>query len=316
MLGLFSPLPGGSPRPSLQSTPVQQALVVVKAFQSRPLSTLVDPFAAAPGNPVPPSTLPMLNAEQLRMGSGPSRTVFQPTMAQPCRPPTFPWKISQFSPMARPPPRPPGPTAKPVPTPSHPFPPVIPGQMSSAWSPMLPITLPLQWAGSAPPVPHVATPGGQPDPKSLPSPRARSLPPKPGQRAQLPDLRRAARSPTGLLPKITAPPPATPPPDVHLLRPVAEFSGKQVQAVVAPPPSQRAAEEAEPSELKRPFLASVSGPCAQSSELWQDAGASRHAEDVAFRAMDGRASTARRMLQTWEVREDYAAAAGFDPGAP
>ena len=69
-------------------------------------------------------------------------------------------------------------------------------------------------------------------------------------------------------------------------------------------------------ELKKSLPASVSGPCAQSSELWQDVGASRHAEDAVFRAMDGRASTSRRMLQTWEVWEDYAAVAGFDPGAP
>ncbi len=156
---LFSPSPVVSPSHSLQSSYVHQALVAVKAFQPGPLSTLVDPFAAAPGRSVPPSTLPVLHAEQLRLGLGSSRTFFQPTVAQPSWPPTFPWEISQFSPMARPPPRPLRPLAKSVPTPAHQFPPAIPAQMSSTWSPMLPITLPLQWAGSAPPVPRAATPG-------------------------------------------------------------------------------------------------------------------------------------------------------------
>ena len=82
------------------------------------------------------------------------------------------------------------------------------------------------------------------------------------------------------------------------------------------PPSQRAAEEDALLELKKLFPTSVSGPCAQSSGLWQEVGTSRHAEDAVFRAMDGRASTSRRMLQTWAVWEEYAAAAGFEPGAP
>ena len=82
------------------------------------------------------------------------------------------------------------------------------------------------------------------------------------------------------------------------------------------PPSQQAAEQDVILELKKLFLASVLGPCAQSSGLWQEVGTSRHAEDAVYRAMDGRASTSRRMLQTLAVWEAYAAAAGFDAGAP
>ncbi len=129
-------------------------------------------------------------------------------------------------------------------------------------------------------------------------------------------MRNAALSLTGSIPKVAANVTPAPPADMHLLRPVAEITVPQVPPDGMTPPSQRAAEEDALLELKKLFQASVSGPCAQSSGLWQEVGTSRHAEDAVYRAMDGRASTSRRMLQTWVVWEEYAVAAGFDPGAP
>ncbi len=165
---------------------------------------MLDPFSAPPGAALPQSTLPLLHADQVRMRLESSRAVFQPTLAQPSRPPAYPWEVSRFSPLAQPPTRPAGPPARVASLPAHPFPPALPGQASSAWAPALPITLPLQWGGGEPPRTRSSTPGGPPDPKSFPAPRAHSVPPQPGQRPPPTDLRRAALSPTGSLPKVAA----------------------------------------------------------------------------------------------------------------
>ena len=51
------------------------------------------------------------------------------------------------------------------------------------------------------------------------------------------------------------------------------------------------ADDRERSELVKLFRATVSGPLARSSTLWEDGGGSRHELDAMDRAMQGRTGT-------------------------